>query len=283
MKNFFQVTMFMGCMAALIIAGCKKHETTQVDNETQSSVDNAIADQEYSAVVPTVNNHAIYTKGAGTNGRLMASPCTDSLKFVSGDTSDFIPNVIYTLNITSGTTVCTPMPDGLTRTGTLSIRLTGKIKQAGSQMIIKMLGYKKETIGYSCDSMVVTTIASTTLSTTFNVKLINGICQSPNWVIKYSSDRTVTHYPHGNPYGTDPVTEVYGTASGTNRQNLAFSVNIPSSTPLIKHKSCAFIDKGIMQLTPAGYNTRTIDYGDGTCNDDATFSVNGNTIAFKLK
>jgi len=175
------------------------------------------------------------------------------------------------------------MPDGFVRTGTLNITLTNKIKNPGSRMIITMNGYKKGTIGYSCDSMVVTTIASNTLYTTFNVKLYNGVCQSPNWVIKYSSDRTITHYPHGNPYGSDPVTEVYGTANGINRQGLAFNVDIPAATPLIKHKSCAYIDKGTMNLTPSGYNTRIIDFGDGTCNDDATFSVNGNTIAFKLK
>jgi hypothetical protein len=153
-------------------------------------------------------------------------------------------------------------------------------------MIIKLINHKANNITYSCDSMIVTTIASSTVApayTTFNIKLINGVCQSAAWVIKYNSDRTFTHYHNGNPAGSDPVTQVYGTGNGINRQSRAFTVNIPQASPLIKHKACQYIDKGILELTPENFKTRTIDFGDGTCNEDATFTVNGNTVAFKLK
>jgi hypothetical protein len=58
----------------------------------------------------------------------------------------------------------------------------------------------------------------------------------------------------------------------------------------VKHNSCEFISGGIMTLTPEGFETRTIDYGYSVspnpangCDEDASFNVNGNTIAFKLK
>jgi hypothetical protein len=38
-----------------------------------------------------------------------------------------------------------------------------------------------------------------------------------------------------------------------------------------------------MELTPDGFKTRTVDYGNGVCDDNATFTVNGSTVAFKLK
>lgn len=273
--------------------GCHKKETVTVDNETQSAVDNSLADQEYSELPGTANDHAINTKGTGAtrDARMIAAPC-NSLTLISGDTLFGLPGHVhptYTLDI-SNTNCGTTMPDGRTRTGQLKITLTGRIRKPGSQMIIKMIGYNvtlpmgtsTANVSYSCDSMVVTTLDSS-IYTKFNVKLINGVCLwGSGKIIKYSSDRVVTNYPKGNPINTDPVTEVYGTSNGVNRDARAFSVVIPQSTPLVKHKSCKYIDKGIFDLTPDGFKTRTVDFGNGTCDNNATFTVNGNTVAFTL-
>jgi hypothetical protein len=275
----------------MIAFGCKKKETVEVDNETQSSVDNAVADQEYASIVPTVQNHAINTKGTGTSGKFMsgaASPC-DTLFWKNRGTADttvvngkYVNAPVYELNLT--TNCANSFNDGKVRTGKWIIRVTAPLKNAGSQMIIKMENHKTNGfITYSCDSMIITTIASNSLVTSYNVKLINGVCQTSSWTIKYSSDRTFSHYSKGNPTGTDPVTEVYGTSNGVNRQGRAFTVNIPQASPLIKHKACQYIDKGVLTLTPEGFRERTVDFGGGTCDDDATFTVNGNTVAFKLK
>ena len=287
MKKSIKIMLTVCCLFTLVFLGCKKKETVTVDNETQSSVDNAVADQEYSAIVPTTNNHAINTKGTGTTGRSAVAPC-DSLTLIQGSiaalgTQSYAAFPVYTLSV-NGSCPAT-MPDGKVRSGYLKIRLTDKIRKVGAKMIIYMINYKTGLIGYSCDSMVVTTLASDSVThkTSFNVKLINGVCSSSAWIIKYSSDRTFTHYALGSPTGTDPVSQVFGTANGINRQGRAFTVNIPQATPLIKHKACQYIDKGILELTPDGFKVRSIDFGDGTCNDDATFTVNGNTVAFKLK
>ena len=287
MKRSIQIILTVCGLMTLTFLGCKKKETVTVDNETQSSVDNAVADQEYASIVPTTNGHAINTKGTGTTGRMAAGTC-DSLTLIQGNisalgTNNYSAYPVYTLDVSGACSLT--IPDGKIRSGTLKIRLTDKIRNVGAKMIIYMINYKTGLIGYSCDSIVVTTLASDTVThkTSFNVKLINGVCSSSAWLIKYSSDRTFTNYSKGNPVGTDGVAEVFGTANAINRQGRAFTVNIPSTTPLIKHKSCQFIDKGILDLTPDGFKTRSIDFGNGTCDDDATFTVNGNTVAFKLK
>lgn len=281
-KSFFLTTLYMISLIILFTT-CKKKETQQVDNESQSVVDNAVADQEYMAVVPTTQQLAIKTKGTGAQGRELAA--CDTLTRISGDTLFGTTGHVdptYTTNV--GSSNCNLiMPDGKLRSGFLSIRFTNKLRIAGAKMIIKMNTYKASGIQYACDSMVVTTVTSTPLYTTFNVKLVNGICSTQAWAIKYSLDRTITNYFNGNPSGTEPYTSIFGTASGVNRSGRAFSVNIPSLNPLIKHRNCQYIDKGIMELTPDGFTTRTVDFGFGSCDDDATYSVNGNTVAFKLK
>lgn len=273
----------------LILTACSKKETVEVDNETQSAVDNAIADQEYMAVVPTVQSHAINTKGTRAQGKGY-STC-DTLTLISGDTLWGTPGHVdptYTLNISNQACAQT-MPDGRFRLGALQIHLTDPVKTPGAMMIIKMLNYRAGLVTYNCDSMVVTTVELSPTVNKFNVKLVNGVCKNSNWTINYRLDRTITFYPKGNG-SSDPVTYIYGTASGTNRQRRNFTVSIPEATPLVKYRSCEYISSGIMDLTPEGFATRSIDYGYsispavyGGCDEDASFTVNGNTVAFKLK
>lgn len=298
MKKSLNIVLALMFGTTLFFVGCRKKETTEVDNETQSAVDNAVADQEYAAIVPAVNSHAINTKGMGSGNRTFAAPC-DSLTKISGDTLNFgLPFTAanynsfptYTMNVSNSNCSLT-MPDGKLRTGAIWVKLTNKIKNPGAMMIIKLLNYKTNgLITYSCDSIVVTTQATSTVApkyNQFNIKLFGGVCQTSNWNIKYDFDRTFKHYINGDPSltatPTDPVTYVWGTSNGINRQARKFSVNIPSSTPLVKRKSCEFVQKGILELTPDGFKTRIVDFGDGTCDDNATFTVNGNTVSFKLK
>ncbi len=295
MKNPLRIILGLSFTALVTFTGCHKNETTEVDNETQSAVDNAVADQEYMAIVPATNSHAINTKGTGAQNRTMA--LCDTLTQISGDTLWGLPGHIsdatYTMNISNAACART-LADGRFRTGSLWVRLTGRIRNAGSKMIIKLLNYKAGTVTYSCDSMVVTTVASNTLYTTFNITLTNGLCKGSifnPWTIKYSLNRTITVYPRGlNGSGTSAVTYIYGTASGTNRTGRDFTVDIPVGSPLVKIASCEYISSGVMSLTPKDFATRTIDFGysiapapNGGCDEDASFTVNNNTVAFKLK
>jgi len=38
-----------------------------------------------------------------------------------------------------------------------------------------------------------------------------------------------------------------------------------------------------LELTPDGFKTRTVDFGDGTLDDKATFTVDGQTISFTMQ
>ncbi len=281
MRKSLTTILSLACLSALFVVGCQKKETVAVDNETQSVVDNVIADQEFMAIVPAANQHAFNTKGTGASETRVAVPC-DTLHYLSGDTATFAPNPIYSMTVSTSACGAT-MPDGKVRTGELLVRLTDKVRRANAKMIVKLSNYKASGISYSCDSMIITTISSNSLASVFNVKLINGLCQTPNWKIKFSFDKTITFYKNGNPSNSDAYTSTYGTANGVNRQGRLFTVKIAESSPLIKHKTCEFIDKGLLEITPDGFATRSVDFGDGTCDEQAIYSLNGNSVAFKLK
>jgi hypothetical protein len=283
-------------VAVMTLTSCHKKETVEVDNETQSVVDNAVAEQEFMAMVPATNGVAINTKGTGADKNRSAAvstltPC-DSLHIVSGDTLWAASNHVNpTFRMSFNSDTCNPIPDSKIRRGMLYVTMHGRVKMPGSRMVFILGGYKAHNsdptklIGYTCDSIVVTTVSNNTVTTTrvFNVKIYNGKCIGANngWTTLYSTDRTITHN-----WTTGDVS-IYGSSNGTNRLGRKFTVDVPSASPLTKHKVCQFISSGILNLTPDGFKTRSVDYASGTggdaCDDDATFTVNGNTVAFKLK
>lgn len=269
----------------LCLAACQKKQVQQVDNESQSVVDHTIADQEYSVLAPLTLQFAINTNGTGAQGNATHNTC-DTLSRLSGDTLFgslvHLADPVYRLYVPS-TTCGQTMPDGGERSGSLQVRLTNKMHLTGAQCIIKLNDYVANHVQYTCDSVVLTTLASSTSSTTFNVKLINGLCLGSGWAVKFNFNRTITCYNSGGPDGAEPYYTMDGTANGLNRNGTSFTSTINTALPLKKYRSCRFISAGQMDLTPDGFKTRTIDFGNGTCDKDATFTVNGNTIAFNLK
>lgn len=261
---------------------CKKKSTGSIDNESQSIIDNALASQEFMSIVPIVHQLAINTKGTGTQNFKTTTTC-DTLSKLSGDTlfgSTNHKDPVYTANLGSG--LCgQARPDSKERSGVLNIRLGNKIKTPGTRTIIKISQYRVGDLIYSCDSILLTTLNATSLVTTFQVKVINGLCKTDLWTIKYNCDFTLNH--HTAATISDSYVSAYGQANGRNRTGKTFSAYVPTSEPLVKNISCPYFNRGTEKITPEGYGTRTVDYGNGTCDNEATFVVNGNSIAFNLK
>lgn len=274
--------------ALLTFSYCHKKETVEVDNETQSVVDNAVAEQEFMGLVPATNNVAIKTKGTGAEPVRMAATC-DTLVLVSGDPTYTNLNAPPTYSFSFSNASCTPIPDAKLREGNMRVTFFGKPRDVGSRMRIKLENYKaantdpNKKISYICDSIVVKNLAENTNFREFNVRIYGGKCigAGGSWTTLYETNRTIRHEYNGD------VIKIWGNSNGTNRQGRKFTVQVPLASPLTKRASCQFISSGILNLTPEGFKTRTVDYTSGkgvdNCDDDATFTVNGNTVAFKLK
>jgi hypothetical protein len=82
---------------------------------------------------------------------------------------------------------------------------------------------------------------------------------------------------------------ITGSASGTTAAGNSYTANITSQ--LIRDFSCTpnsaqqhrhpFI-QGTFQFTPSGKPTRTVDFGAGTCDLNATVTINGHTYNITL-
>jgi hypothetical protein len=76
------------------------------------------------------------------------------------------------------------------------------------------------------------------------------------------------------------VFSITGTAYGVDSKGIAYSSEI--TTPLIKARNCRWIQEGVIEIT-AGDNSVIIDYGDRTCDNVATATLNGESNEIKFK
>jgi hypothetical protein len=83
------------------------------------------------------------------------------------------------------------------------------------------------------------------------------------------------------PTRNDNVWTITGSGSGVNRNGVAYSTNI--ITPLVLARPCAWIGAGEITFT-ANNLTRTLNFGDGTCDREATLTLpDGSERTIKIR
>ncbi len=289
-RNYIMQSNKINLYAAFIlmlisILSCKKSEPTgQVDTESQTAIDYSICEREFAQMGPTSTNLVIKTKSSPprlANGYSDIISICDTLTYLSGDTSWTSPthqDPVYEYDFGACGSYAF---DGIPRTGKWQITFRkGGIKKPGTSLLIRLLNYKLSTVTYSADSVVFKNGGENNGIYTYTISVYNALCTASTWTISYSSTRSVMVDTKNTTDPTDDnTTIVSGSASGKNRENRNFTVTINSLT---KPANCKYITKGTVQISPSGLNTRTIDYGNGTCDNKASVSVNGSTFEITL-
>lgn len=182
-----------------------------------------------------------------------------------------------TITIDYGTTNCL-CRDGRYRRGVVVISYAGTRRTAGSSYSVAFSNY------YVNDNQVTGSISGS-----YNV--VNGhptLTRSSNLTITTPANQTTTRVANRTTemiagYNTpalrrDDVFLISGSSSMTNARGTASQT---ITTPLRKELSCNWLVSGVMTTT-RGNNTRTIDYGNGSCDNQATVTMNGNTRTITL-
>lgn len=91
----------------------------------------------------------------------------------------------------------------------------------------------------------------------------------------FISGESTTYSSDGLAGVTDDVYELSGSGNGVSFNGTSFTVTI--TEPLVLKGDCRFISQGKAEVTPSGMSTRTIDFGDGTCDTEVGIVINGVT------
>jgi hypothetical protein len=257
---------------AFLFTSCKREN---LDESMRSAEDNALAEVNFSdaqsiADEAAAGNMSSY-KAENPDGIL--SSCATIIHDTLSD-----PRV---LTIDFGDVNCT-CNDGRQRRGIIIVTYTGPYREPGHVHTITFDNY------FVNDNQVFGTKIVTNNGYNNDGNLYYSI-EVDGSIIRANDEGTITFVSsrerewiegENTPERIDDVYLVTGTANGTNSEGGSFTAIITSA--LRRTVACHQFVSGTAEVTPANRPTRYIDFGDGSCDNQATVTVNGNEHIIQL-
>jgi len=262
--------------AVLAFAACKKDNNMQTvaeEEDTNYAAEQARMEQTFEDAESLSDEAYINGASALKGGAYLLSNCATVTK-------DTISSP-HTLTVDFGTANCL-CNDGRYRRGQIVVTFAGKYRDSG---YVRTIGFNNY---YVNDNQVTGTRQVTNMGRNSNGQLyynisVNGsvILDSNKGTITQVSTRTRT-WVNGEStlIRADDVYEITGTGTFTRPNNTTVAENITS--PLIVALNCPWIKQGVIQLTPQGKAVRSLNYGNGNCDNQAVLTVGNKTKTITL-
>ncbi|MEX1132856.1 MAG: hypothetical protein WEC15_06500 [Flavobacteriales bacterium] len=248
---------------ALTLVSCRKEQDTEpLDRDYTSAIDNNLAEIFFSDALKQ-------SDAAAKDNEL---PCNAEV------TIDLAASP-RTMLIDFGTTNCIGS-DGWVRRGRLFVTFTGPYGEPGTVITIVPQDYFVNDHGLQ-GQKTVTNMGMNAQDQTYFTVVMNGTVTAPDgsWTSTHSAQRVRT-WVEGegtlNPF--DDVYLIGGNGSGVNRNGIPYTLLI--TTPLRAEVGCRWITAGVLQITPGSLAIRTVNFGNGACDNQVTVAVNGFSFTF---
>jgi len=267
-----------------IIACDKDSNENVIDNTTTSSRDNTTAENMFADIKKVVEEAADDEGKTSKISNNKSGYTFGSCASVTINPAWIDPTWPKVMEIDFGTTNCVGNY-GVSRRGKLIVTLTGKYRDAGTILTIQPQNYYVNDIKVEGTKTITNDGYNSNNNLSFTVDVVNGKLTYPNnKEITWASTRTnewvegdtTTLFTHGFAGICDDVYLITGSANGTNRKGEPYTVTI--TTPLRKEICCRWVVSGTLELVPDGLDPRVLDFGSGTCDNQATITLNGNTF-----
>jgi hypothetical protein len=254
-------------VAAISFSSCKKDKNIK-DTDADYGGEQARLEQTFDESQDIADEGA--TTGSLSNFRV-APGILSGCATVTRDTTA-MPHVV-TIDFGPVNCMCN---DGRNRRGQIIVTYSGHYRDSGSAHTISFSNY------FVNDNGVTGTRTVTNMGRNANGDLyyeisVNGAITlaNGNGTLSWTGNRTRT-WIAGESTGPrfDDVYEITGSGNVTRPNGASFSMSILS--PLVKALDCNWIKQGTVQITPSNHPVRTLDFGSGSCDDQATVTVNGN-------
>ncbi len=282
-RNFVLVISFL----SILSFSCKKETEQQtLEFDTQTAQDNALAEGIYT----DVNNIANQAIKNGTSGLTTYRFQETSSSYLSAcATVTITPDSTGTGGVASvdfGPTNCLCL-DNHYRRGVINFTYTGAYGDSGTVITTSFNNYyvgKDTSLMFKVTgSKVVTNNGQnanghTHFTINVNGHLTDAAGRNMDWASvrdrEWISGESTLNWQ-------DDEYLITGNAQGTNFEGNSFTMNITHALDI--DFSCSWIKEGVFDLTPTAKATRTFDYGNGTCDNQASITVNGTTFPVTLR
>ena len=267
MKTFGSIAL----AALLTLSACKK------DNDNNSDTDTTVALASSGSASQSIYDDAfdvITTEGetSHVNGRV--ETCA-TVTLSPADTTSF-PKTM-TIDFGSG---CTSA-NGITRKGKIIATLSGKIRKSGTTTSVSFSNYYVN--NYHVEGAYsITTNSGNGNGINYTTAVSGGKITWPDGNTWYNYSGTHTLAQTSGIGTATFMDDVYSWTGGfTTSSSAGKSLTVSITSPLIKSMSCKNIISGVQAFT---YNviSGSINYGDGTCDNQATLTVGNKTQPITL-
>ncbi len=287
MKLKTGISLFLaGATLSLAIVSCKKTNTTPTtptDSDTSVASENSLAEGIFNDV-QNISDQAsegdlkFYSPQYNGNLQDIQSFEKNSCATITHDSL----STPRTLVIDFGSTNCL-CQDGNNRRGKINISYIGKYRESGSVHTISFTDYfvnDNQVIG---SKSVTNNGKNTNGHTTFTIAVDGQIIKANSaGTLTWKSSRT-REWLVGEDTKTwiDDVYSITGSTSGSNSNGNSYTALI--TTPLHRALNCHWFDSGVIEVNQTGKVLKTIDYGAGSCDANATVTILGKTYPITLK
>ncbi len=263
-KLLFSAALLL-CMA-IAITSCKKEEEATLRATDRATAEDLLAHNDLSEQIDLDADEAL--------DGLLSTEVTDRNNCPTVTTAQ--PKGVWPNTITLDYSDAGCTKGGRTFKGKIVIEQSNAMNVAGAVRMISFVNFFVEGVQLEGSKTVTNAGINTAGLPKFNV-VVDEKLTFPDGTTathKASRERTMTE-GSATAARNDDVWIVTGGGEGVNRQGDTYSSSI--TTPLVKRNPCAWIGEGVIEFTLNGL-TRTLDFGDGSCDREATITRADGTV-----
>ena len=254
--------------AVFFLSGCNKKDTTTKYTNVSWASDNALAEGLYGDTKDWSDK--------AMSGVKLKSTAFDTVYMGTCVLATLDLSVLpYKLTIDFGSTDC-KCDDNIYRRGKMFVTFTGDYWTPGTVITYTFDNY------FVNDNQILGTKTITNKGVNasnnlyWTIVVAGEIIKANNGGTIYWNSNTTMEWFYGDATPTiwwDDVYHLTGSESGTGADGKTYTVTITS--PLSRRLNCKWIESGTMDIQPQDYPLITVDFGDGTCDNQATATVAG--------
>jgi hypothetical protein len=266
---------------AILYTGCKKDEKTEPDqNENKTEVnatkDDALADKLFSELT-NITDEAMRNEDKSYKGMVLDTIFMGPCITVTIDTLSF-PNTV-TIDFGEINCLCN---DGKWRRGMIHVAHSGPYWAVGTVITTTLENYYVNNHQVLGTKVVTNQGLNSNNNPTWTVHVDGQVIKPNGGVITWVGDRMREWSEgHNTPFlWWDDVYLLTGSHNVIASNGATLSASITEALQVALN--CYWIESGIIELQHSDFPLIELDYGDGTCDDDAVIYIDGTPYPIKL-
>ncbi|MBS1933535.1 MAG: hypothetical protein JST96_06020 [Bacteroidetes bacterium] len=293
LRTVFKVFMIVVLPASIMLTACKKDSNSSSNNTNNNSsaagmsANGAASDNAYDDALAvalqvssdsstvltgyTSQKSGTTTLGTTTNG---AGSYYCASVTLSGHTFPITVTVDFGTGCVSA--------DGITRSGSITYVFSGRLSTPGTTISATFTNYVVN--GYHLGGTYSITNTSTGSTLSLKTDVTNGTITYPNDTSYSFSGTKTTTLVSGTPGDLSSyIFNVTGSYNITNSVGESLSASV--TTPLVRVLTCRYVTAGVIAFTYTKGSVHiqgTLDYGNQTCDNNATITIGSNTYNVTL-